>query len=161
MHKSCSYIINSTGKTKLSRIISNNNLEIIYYRSYISRGQVTISIHNLLLHLLIKNNRDKRIQMSLLWLFVFNLYSASSAKSLNAVWKSKIDSMFITKIGNNISATMSLIFLYGWDDYIGFFRWVLNIDLHFCNAKFMHSCVSKLCFDSVQHHNWYKTNRSW
>jgi len=73
--------------------------------------------------------------MSLLWLFVFNLYSASSAKSLNAVWKSKIDSMFIIKIGNNISATRSLIFLYGWDDYIGFFRWVLNIDLHFATQS--------------------------
>ena len=161
MHKSCSYIINATGKTKLSRIISDNNLEIIYYRSYISRRQVTISIHNLLLHLLIKNNRDKRIQMSLLWLFVFNLYSASSAKSLNAVWKSKIDSMFITKIGNNISATMSLIFLYGWDDYIGFFRWVLDIDLHFATQSLCTHASANYVLILFNTIIGTKTNRSW
>lgn len=161
MHKSCSYIINATGKTKLSRIISDNNLEIIYYRSYISRVKVTISIHNLLLHLLIKNNRDKRIQMSLLWLFVFNLYSASSAKSLNAVWKSKIDSMFITKIGNNISATMSLIFLYGWDDYIGFFRWVLNIDLHFATQSLCTHASANYVLILFNTIIGTKTNRSW
>ena len=161
MLKSCSYIINATGKTKLARIICDNNLEIIYYRSYISRGQVTISIHNLLLHLLIKNNRDKRIQMSLLWLFVFNLYSASSAKSLNAVWKSKIDSMFITKIGNNISATMSLIFLYGWDDYIGFFRWVLNIDLHFATQSLCTHASANYVLILFNTIIGTKTNRSW
>ena len=161
MHKSCSYIINATGKTKLSRIISDNNLEIIYYISYISRGQVTISIHNLLLHLLIKNNRDKRIQMSLLWLFVFNLYSASSAKSLNAVWKSQIDSMFITKIGNNISATMSLIFLYGWDDYIGFFRWVLDIDLHFATQSLCTHASANYVLILFNTIIGTKTNRSW
>ena len=149
------------GKLKLSRVISDNNLEIIYYRSYISRGQVTISIHNLLLHLLIKNNRDKRIQMSLLWLFVFNLYSASSAKSLNAVWKSKIDSMFITKIGNNISATMSLIFLYGWDDYIGFFRWVLNIDLHFATQSLCTHASANYVLILFNTIIGTKTNRSW
>ena len=133
----------------------------MYYRSYISRGQVTISIHNLLLHLLIKNNRDKRIQMSLLWLFVFNLYSASSAKSLNAVWKSKIDSMFITKIGNNISATMSLIFLYGWDDYIGFFRWVLNIDLHFATQSLCTHASANYVLILFNTIIGTKTNRSW
>ena len=149
------------GKLKLSRVISDNNLEIIYYRSYISRRQVTISIHNLLLHLLIKNNRDKRIQMSLLWLFVFNLYSASSAKSLNAVWKSKIDSMFITKIGNNISATMSLIFLYGWDDYIGFFRWVLSIDLHFATQSLCTHASANYVLILFNTIIGTKTNRSW
>ena len=133
----------------------------MYCRSYIFRGHVTISIHNLLLHLLIKNNRDKRIQMSLLWLFVFNLYSASSAKSLNAVWKSKIDSMFIIRIGNNISATRSLIFLYGWDDYIGFFRWVLNIDLHFATQSLCTHASANYVLILFNTIIGTKTNRSW